>query len=435
MKLTSFQVESGLELATNGLAYVAIFSLFFSFTNFLFLSAIFSGIALILSPLVILQGLAKHKSLAIFFIGFIYFFVVALLYDPSAFIDFDFYRRDGNLFISFAPLMALPLFQSLGEKFWKTESLIKGLIIISLFTNIPLLIYWLATGNLYTPENGLAEAGYFSALFLSTNAAGGFFAVLLSLSTVYLFQPKERWWGIVSCLMLGFMLYETSSRGSLYGWFLAVLLCVLFKRWQFRFFSIMLPGLAVILLFAGAVLSLEQPREAKAYDEALAQGQLSFGADIGEKEANWQIRTQVLWPRALDLALQSPLFGIGFGAYDDRPVELEEYIPGLTSFNKNGDHIHSDAHAHNSYLHMFAECGVIGLSIFLGMLYSVLMTISKISNSRLCFGLTLAFWTLTFASLSEHRWVSPSNALPFFLILLLALIENGEVAQVTHEEL
>lgn len=66
---------------------------------------------------------------------------------------------------------------------------------------------------------------------------------------------------------------------------------------------------------------------------------------ISTDEDTGQSRIQ-LWSDGLDMFRQSPLFGVGYGTYQDQA--------GLV--------------AHNSYVHCFAELGVLGGSLFLGAL-------------------------------------------------------------------
>lgn len=72
-----------------------------------------------------------------------------------------------------------------------------------------------------------------------------------------------------------------------------------------------------------------------------------------------------LWGRALNEFLLSPIFGTGFGSYNDTGRELAYLIPGVACFceaSGKNENIHT---AHNSYFHFLAEIGFLGLALFL----------------------------------------------------------------------
>jgi O-antigen ligase len=155
------------------------------------------------------------------------------------------------------------------------------------------------------------------------------------------------------------------------------------------------------------------------------------------KEANIFIRAYEIWPRAMFVFLNSPIFGTGFGSVNDKPFKFSTY-KGFISFNNSDNKIFNDSHAHHSFLHILAEEGIIGLSLFLlfwiGLFKHIVSRKRKFPDTVRVF-LIIAFFNLTIMSFTEHRITTPSNVLPFVLILVLALMyDNSQNRKTKHKE-
>lgn len=81
---------------------------------------------------------------------------------------------------------------------------------------------------------------------------------------------------------------------------------------------------------------------------------------------------QYLWDEALDMFMECPLWGVGFGAY---PHKLSVVIDTIKVTNLN---------AHNIYLQILAETGIIGFLCFMiPMLFSLINTLTFLRNNRM----------------------------------------------------
>jgi len=121
--------------------------------------------------------------------------------------------------------------------------------------------------------------------------------------------------------------------------------------------------------------------------------------------------------------LHSPFVGAGVGAANDMPFKFDSN--SLLQNNLGEGRIYSSAHAHNTYLQILGEQGLLGLSIFLIMWSVLYLQISRTqSYSMVRDGLLISFWALTFASFTEHRIPSPSNVFPFVIIFVLFYCAN-----------
>ena len=83
---------------------------------------------------------------------------------------------------------------------------------------------------------------------------------------------------------------------------------------------------------------------------------------VGENH-NLMVR-MLYWTYAGRLFIDSPIFGIGFGRFNDMNTGFIGHR-GLVYFATEGDRVISDLSAHNSYLHLLAELGVTGLTLLL----------------------------------------------------------------------
>jgi O-antigen ligase len=124
-----------------------------------------------------------------------------------------------------------------------------------------------------------------------------------------------------------------------------------------------------------------------------------------------------VWGKAWYLFSQSPLFGIGYGRFNDifnidRGVfdtgRLIGY-PGLVSFYIKQSYFFDTAHAHNSYLQFLAETGIIGFSLLLIFWILCIVKILKAYNS------------------SKDNFTSKvllSSLASIFVLLILSFFEN-----------
>jgi len=124
-----------------------------------------------------------------------------------------------------------------------------------------------------------------------------------------------------------------------------------------------------------------------------------------------------IWEKAWYLFSQSPIFGIGYGRFNDifsidRSLfdigRLRGY-PGIVSFYMKQSYFFDSSHAHNSYLQFLTETGIIGL------------------------GLILLFWTLCIVKILKAynstnevftSKVLLSSLASIFVLLILSFFEN-----------
>lgn len=394
------------DLGIKNSVYLIVYISFLStVTNFFPTSAL-----LIFATPLIFIGRKKAPKFMAYLVAYAIFTILSvIIYDPSSFLEFDFYRRDGNFFISFAPLFALAYFQTS----LNPESLIKTWLFFSLIVYVLAFILWYFriwySGD--SPET-------FGGLFEARNAVGGFLSQVCCAAYVFARLKNKLFFFALAFFLL--MIVATYSRGSILGFLFAVIIFEFVNRAKFLIYSrILMIGMFVSVFLVTLMIGFVN---IGIYKETYARGVDYIGDAENGKEANIAIRAFFVWPKAVDNFLESPLLGLGFGSFDD-DISVDRSIPGFAVASPI-ERVHSSAHAHNTFLHILAEQGLIGLFCFLAFVWSLYDFLIKIYSSRkdIVTGYLLASLTcIVFASFTEHRFFTPSMALPFTIFLAVYL--------------
>ena len=404
------------------MAYISLFALFLTVTNLVPVSAV--GFV----PIVLCSWRFFGRTYPAFITPLAAFTLLAgvstALYDPASFLVFDFYRRDGNFFISYAPIFAGCLY----AHHWDLNKVLRTFFIFAVVINIPPYAYYILQHGLLSIFTNPDSS--FGSYFIARNAAGGFFAMLFCLGAACYLKQK----GKLLLALLGFnalMLFSTYSRGSLLG-VIVVLPYAYFggKRW-------MLATLLVCLITGSIAMAIYHTDPTVDY-----MGYTFTIQNQDAKAANLNIRYEWLWPRALAYFEQSPIVGLGFGSFDDHIGSVTTYFHLL---GVPADVIveHSDSHAHNSYLHILAELGIFGLVLMLSFYWKLIEWSKKGATAAALVGrgqnliafrfVEISSICLLVMSATEHRLVTPSNVLILSLVISLLLASRPVAATVPEE--
>jgi O-antigen ligase len=341
-----------------------------------------------------------------------YCFFWTCIYDPYSFFELDFFRRDGNIFVSWGVFLGAVLlgkFTILNCRLFRNVLLLVSLV----FSMISLLWVYLGTASVFGSEGT-------SFLFLANNAAGGYLATVISMLVPYIYsRQKGVGWSFL-CILAGLSLlvalWMTYSRGSLVGLLVVPVWFNLFKKIKLRSIALILGVLSLIIgtftYVSNGSLGDASADELRA-DTSLIEEYGFLGA--GAKASNVATRVNHLWSGASACFWSSPIFGVGFGSYDDRPWVFSG-IPHLLSINTSGIVIHSDSHAHNSYLNFLAEGGLIMFILMLLVIGSI-ERLCRSANSVMADSLLCGLCCIIVASASEHRFTTPSQMIPFCVML------------------
>ncbi len=191
-------------------------------------------------------------------------------------------------------------------------------------------------------------------IFISPNHLAGFLIMLIPLAFVLILNTRSTWKKIATLTALIMMidcLFLTYSRGGWIGFGLVIIVLavgyVSQKKADALINFIWIAILAVLTTFLivkmGNVLSPNTP---------------SYSALSASKSALSMQGRFLLWRGALKMVKTYPIRGIGLGAFAST-YPLYQY-GGLYS-----------KHVHNTYLEIFAETGVFGLSLFLSIFFLI----------------------------------------------------------------
>ena len=225
--------------------------------------------------------------------------------------------------------------------------------------------------------------------YVSPSMLAGYLIMMLPLSVGYLFKDNKGYFKLnlknvlltLPTLLIAFALFLTKSVGAFLSISLSLLLfIVLSKRFNRRNFLI-------LLIFLLALASIFILRSYKT--EYFTSPVFSIHKRI------------IYWQQTLSVILKHPFRGVGLGN-----------LPFIQS-----------QFAHNSYLQIWAECGLLGIVSFLGFLYKSLKAIQakKLVADKLYGGLAIANLAFLIHSLVDFGFFLPEVSIFWWIIIGLFL--------------
>lgn len=212
-----------------------------------------------------------------------------------------------------------------------------------------------------------------------------------------------------------FALYYSGSRGAFSGFILQAVLIVGFVASDF--FSLPKKRLVKAISFSMVLLLVFL-----VFFFAF-QDKLSFlGRSIDfENEWSSRIRVSAIWPFAITLALQNPVFGIGPGLYSSffakarNSIDLTSVTPWFVA-----------SHSHNLFLEIALDAGLLGLAFFAIILVKLFLELSKKSfagekqKSVIAVFLIISFIGFFAASLFDYSFAVQGIALLFWCLVAIS---------------
>ena len=251
----------------------------------------------------------------------------------------------------------------------------------------------------YPPE-------FLSATYVNHNHFAGFLEMVIPVAVVMLVScPHERFYRglclgvIVAVLLVTFAL--TQSRA---GWIsLAISLFVLSfalnkntNGAKKNLFVIALIGAVIV----GALYIQREPLQ-KRVKETTAFAH-------GEKEASFESRL-MMWEASAKMLRDNPFVGVGIGAFDS----------GFYRYRPQGFDSRA-IYAHNDYLHMAAEMGILAPLIMIGILFLVLKAGFRRNAGPLILGCSAGVLSLALHGFADFNFHIPANML--LLMVYIAFI-------------
>ena len=387
--------SSALFLLVNKYPYFSIFSILI----LVFLGALF----------LFYKGTVTSVHLSVvgvLLVAYIYFILGYFVSNQtlSNFFSYSFLRYDGNFFFCYIPFFALavPYFD------YKKVSQLYFCFIFFTFSLLSLAgIVGILTKN-YSPiilndkYDGPMLVGFNNA----HNATGSVYALASIFALVFALKSRKnkKIYYIIILLLCLAGLVMTQSRGSYIGFIIGAFLVAWLHFRSIRKFIIF----TVIITVASSPLFFLTNLH-KRFIQIFDASNFAIGARIE------------LWQKALYLFKQSPVFGVGFGRFNDiyfninnsgyTLIGLDEFvgIPKIFYTYQAPNFDFSAAHAHNSYLQFMAETGIIGIGLI-------------IFFWVLCFRIILKAYNYTNNDFSKKLYLSCLGGI--IVLFIMSLTEN-----------
>lgn len=383
-------------------SFLVLASLYFTVTSVVPFSVISSafGWFMFLTRVIVKPRFYTFEIALIIFI--FYFLFSAFLFDPTSFFYFGFYRYDGNFIVSVAPVFALA--------FLKSNISIRSVFNFVVFTVVlhsVLVFLWL----LFKPRF-LGGGWSFSGLYGARNAIGGFLSIISVILLVGFFNVKDffkevkvkRNLMLFMLLLVFLFMVLTYSRGSLIAFFLVFFIYFLFIKFKVNFDILFL-----CLLFLSSLsiaIYFYDPVESYSSQDVVVS---NYEEDAeSTKSKNVLIRVTYLWPKAISMLLDSPVFGEGVGSFNEyngfrAKIDINDRDETFLRFNPSS--------AHNSLLNFLAEMGVIGFLLYLCffILFRSFWRRNRIFSPVIADISYFSYLVVFIASFSEDRLTTPSS--------------------------
>jgi len=295
---------------------------------------------------------------------FCYFIISFFITGQSVrtFLSFEFLKNDGNFFFCYILFFALAVpffnYEQVSQVYFKY--LFGTFTVFGLFGIFEYLLNFTKTMVAVDPVAGKM----FVALNYAHNATGSVYAMASLFATIFFLtehKRKVRFYYLLILLVLVASLFLTKSRGSYTGYIAGTFFAIIFHYKNFK------KILTRLLILSGALIAI-----------IFATGTYTRFMEIFTTTDTSAIRSK-LWTLAWQLFVKSPIFGIGFGRFNDielsSPYKLKG-IPGFISVFTSANIRLDTAHAHNSYFQFLSETGVIGLGLlilFWGLCFGILI--------------------------------------------------------------
>ena len=319
-----------------------------------------------------------YKILGILSVIYIYFTLSYFISGQTLknFFSYQFLRYDGSFYFSYILFLALAIpyfnYEKVANLYFKFM-----FFTFSIFSLIAVCIYWSEDIFNFFKFQGTSDT--FTALNFAHNATGSVYAMVSIFLIVFLLREYKKKLKILYAIMLVLCLvglFLTKSRGSYIGFAMGALVVVWFNFRSIKKFII-----SILIMIAVSIPLIF-------ISDAFKRIMQIF--DFNEANISWRF---VLWERALYMFRQSPIFGIGFGRFNDVDFssrfndfsfeKLHVFIgfPKVVSFFMDPNYDFSNAHAHNSYLQYLAETGIVGLGLLILFWIFVLRKIFRAYNT------------------------------------------------------
>jgi O-Antigen ligase len=234
------------------------------------------------------------------------------------------------------------------------------------------------------------------------NAAGSYFVMAALAAIGIALSPRRLWWAAVAVITTS--IWITGSRAAIMAGLVAGFLPVAVAVWHWRSRRTRMATIgatALMLLLLAITIVILIPRPGMPRPAGLA-------AQIRWEFAQTSFR----------MLASSPYFGIGVGQFYARSGEFSS--PELLRIFPPA----KNENAHNNFLQLLAELGIVGFAVFLWILWTAtarcMRLLKEDPHSTLRWGLVAGLLSFVLSCLAGHPLVIDEPAFSFWLLLGIA---------------
>lgn len=358
-------------------------------------------------------------KICIFLLIIYFYFLLSFFISGQSlrsFTNFSFLRYDGSFFFCYLPFFIFTVIFLNYRKALKVYFHFLFVVFV-LFAVFGFIEYSNFLSSITVRLDDYYVGLVFVALNNAHNATGSVYAIVsvFALSFFLKGDKKEKIAYGAIFLLCFIALLITKSRGSLLAFLAGALFVFLLSSESFLKF---LRNVAFMGILAVPVILLT---------DTLDRIKMIFYA----KDANTLTRLS-LWDKAITLFKQSPIFGIGYGRYNDVQWHFDSLRlsgkPGILAFYTQQNFVYSDTNAHNSYLQFLAETGIVGLLLVIifwitcfVMILRAYRNSKNTFNSKVYLSVLGGIFTLFFLSFTENYMTAPTVMFCISVVTSLSL--------------
>jgi len=296
-----------------------------------------------------------HKGiLGVLIIIYTYFIISYFFSNQSIsnFLSYGFLKYDGNYFFCYILffILAVPFFD------YKEVSKVYFKLIFIVFSAFSIfgIFEYISGYSSFMIERDAYVGKIFKALNFAHNATGSVYAVVSVFALIFFLRERNKHTKLYYLFVLLICLtglFLTKSRGSYLGFVIGSLFVVWINYRSFKKFIKTLLGIIILTLplifFTGVYKRIIQ---------------IFDFSDVNI------LRRLEFWDKAWYMFSRSPMFGIGYGRFNDiyqRDLNRLIGYPGVISFYMDPNYYFNASHAHNSYLQFLTETGILGLALLI----------------------------------------------------------------------
>lgn len=355
--------------------------------------------------------------------------------DIASFLNPKFYTGEGRILLSLVPLLAL-CFVSVGTQEFKGA--LKNILLIG-FASMGIYLIWAVT---HTPMlAGEGHADEFHGLLTSHTGSGTFFGCIAIFCILFNAERRSIIWLVVSLLLLAPM-FSSGSREALVGSVAAMGWYWGLKRKHPRILAVVALIILILIPTAGTMSNktynrtfgmlswetvesiVDQTKYGIQTDWAVGDWTPDGGTDNLESGDVTTLVRIMLWVYATKRFLDSPVFGMGWGRFNDQNLVMLEVEPVLAVAGE-GEQVFSTSNAHNSYFQLLSESGILGVVLYLSLWITMYFRCYKAEKIFFPLQTERAYYVacqglvvyILVCALTGHALASPSVMVPVVTII------------------